>query len=343
MKKILTLIAIILCIHNSQAQLTRDSLIYTKITKQVSHDTTYTVYHDSTFTRIDTIKVPVPGNVTLKGMYGHPDQVNIGNATSENNFLAWCKKEGVNMINMYARAYLYDESSRTKLAAFVKKAKENYGIIEFSVDVRMTDSRELPGWKAYYAKYNGTISMIDALTEFEPYIRNSSGVYDYPGFFNLIRTMGALTKQYGTKLEHYEGWIGNNYSNPQAAVDSMVKYCDRIFISNYVKISDYNSTSSSLGAWDARMDKRCAAIAVGCKNMGKAKIDIVEIVSLEPVFLFSLYACPATSTNKCNSFFGSAYNKAVQYYDQSTADVLKYTDLIGRTIFYSKYGMQTHP
>jgi len=347
----------------SFGQTTRDSLVYTPITKaithdtivKVAHDTTYVVRHDSSYksthdtsyVKVDTIKVIVPpSNVVLKGIYGHPDQVTIGNSTSENKFLTWAKREGANMINMYARAFLYTSSNRDLMAAFVKKAKEQYGMLIITVDVRMTDSREYPGWQAYFAKYANTISSIEALTEFEPYTNvgtSSNPIYDYPGFFNLVSKMGPLCKQNNSKLNYYEGWVGNNYSNPQAAVDSMVKYCDRIFVSNYISVSDYNSTSSSLGAWDARMDKRLNPIAVSCPKFGKPYMEIVEIVSLEPNFLFSIYACPATSTNKCNAFFGPLYDKAVTAYKLSTVDALKYTRLIGRTMFYSKYAQQAHP
>lgn len=305
---------------------TRDSII----SRIVVNCYTTTVY--------DTIQVPVIppviGNVILKGVYVHPDNVTIGSASSEDAFLKWCNREGFNMLNCYARAYLYTSEKRDQFARFVKKAKESYGVILVTNDVRLTNSSELPGWKAYFAKYVGTISMIEPLTEFEPYVKNSAGVYDYPGFFNLVRTMGNLCKQYGVKFNFYEGWIGNNYSNPQAAVDSLVKYTDRIFISNYISIADFNS----LGAWDGRMDKRCNAIAVSCKKTGK-HIDIVEIISLQTKYSFSLYACP----NPCNSFFGSLWQKAITEYNKSTTDVLKYTDLVGRTMFVSYTAKQAHP
>lgn len=326
---------------------TRDSLIYKNVTVSVSHDTTFTqvvtqnVSHDSTYTKVDTIKIPVV--TILKGMYTHPNDVTIGNSTSENSYLSWVRNEGSNMLNCYARAYLYDKTKRDQLYAFEVKAK-TYGIILMTVDVRFTDSRELPGWQAYYSEHPTTI--IEPLTENEPWIKNSSGVYDYANFFNLVRTMGNLAHSKGKKMNYYEGWVGNNYNGlsfSQAPVDSMVKYCDRIFISNYISVSDYYSTSTSLGKWDNRMDKRCNYIAVACPKFNKT-VDIVEIISLEQKvwgagsdFLGSVFACPTSSTNKCHSFYGSTYTDAVTYYNQCTPTVLQYTDLVGRTMFYSKY------
>lgn len=352
MNKLLTVLLLLFSLF-SYAQ-TRDSIVYTPVTVSVTHDTSFIVHenvtHDSTYIRVDTIKVPVP-QVTLKGMYTHPNQVTIGNATSENNYLSWCNREGVNMLNCYARSYLYDATKRSQLAAFVAKAKNSYGIILVTVDVRFTDSREHQGWIAYFAKYSGTVSMIEPLTEYEPWI--SSGTATYTNFFYLIRTMGNLCDQYGVKLNFYEGWVGNNYNGlsfSQAPVDSMVKYCGRIFISNYVKYSDYYSTSTSLGKWDNRMDKRCGYIAVAVPRVGKTSIDIVEIQSLELIkwgasndFLGLVYACPATSVNKCHSFYGSTYQDAQDAYSLSTAAILIYTNLVGRTIFYSVYGQKAHP
>lgn len=314
---------------------TRDSIVYDSSYKQVCYD--------SLIINADTFKVNIPpSTVTLRGVYSHPDYLTLGSASSENRFLQWCVREGCNMINMYSRSSLYSETGRTQLAAFVKKAKEQYGIILITVDARLTNSKELPGWKAYLSKYNNTIFSIEPLTEFEPYVKNDAGVYDYPGFFSLIQTMGELCKSYNIKLNFYEGWIGNHYSNPQGAVDSLVKYCDRVFISNYISVTDYNSTDPSYGAWDSRMDKRCNMIAIADKRQGKTT-ELIEIVSLEPTMLLSLYSCPVTTVNKCHSFFGSRYDKAVSEYEKSSTDIIKYTDLKGRTIFYIKYALQAHP
>src|SRR5574343_466195 len=114
MKKLILFTFLFSCLL-SQGQ-TRDSIIITPriVTEEVCYDTTYIVY--------DTTIIQVAVNTTL--------------------------------INMYSRSSLYTEAGRTTLAAFVKKAKERYGIKLITVDVRMTNANELPGWKAYLAKYN---------------------------------------------------------------------------------------------------------------------------------------------------------------------------------------------
>lgn len=326
-----------------------------------------------------------------KGMYGHPNDVTIGNATSENAFLAYCKRQGCNMINMYARSFMYTSTKRAQLAAFVAKAKASYGMILITVDVRFTNPAEQPGWIAYLEKYKGTSSMIEPLTEKEPWIKGDDGTYDYPGCFYLLETMGTLCNKYGIMLNFYEGWMGNNFMtattleaynawlaakkivddkikagqtptltekakaastkgtydalqaiDSQYAVDQMVKWCGRIFISNYVKESDYNSTNTSLGKWDSRMRKRCIAIATAAKKYGKV-IVIIEIISLElkawgseSDFLGNVFIA--------HSFFGSTYTAGLAAYNQySTLEVLENTDQQGRTMFYSSLAKKARP
>ena len=116
---------------------TRDSIVTTTVTQNVCHDSTYL--------KVDTFKVAIPVTVsdTLKGIYAHPDELVIGNSLSEGAFLIWAKRQGANMLNLYARSYLYTDATRTQLALFVKKAKEQ-GFVLVTVDVRLTNASELP-------------------------------------------------------------------------------------------------------------------------------------------------------------------------------------------------------
>lgn len=329
--------------------------------------------------------------LVYKGMYGHPNDVTIGSATSENAFLAYCKRQGCNMLNLYARSFLYTSTKRAQLAAFVAKAKASYGMILITVDVRFTNSSEEPGWTAYFEKYKGTTSMIEPLTEKEPWIKGDDGKYDYPGCFALLETMGKMCEKYGVLLNFYEGWMGNNYMttptsdaysiylaaqkivddkkkagqtptsaelsrvtttkatydslqaiDSQYAVDQMVKWCGRIFVSNYVKESDYNSTNTSLGKWDARMRKRLVPIGKSALKYGKVII-IVEILSLE-LKVWGAENDFLGNVFKTHSFYGSTYTAAqAAYTSTSTLEVLENTDLQGRTIFYSKYAKLARP
>lgn len=335
-------IAMFMGCSNLKAQTVNLSCRDTTIHK--SKQVTVTVEYDSTYSICDTIVTP---SQELRGFYVAYDAFTLGSAASENAFLSNMKRLNVNMLNYYARAKLYSSTDRDKLAAFVKKAKEQYGIVKVTVDVRLTNSQEYPSWVAYYQKYGGTISMINPLTEIEPYNNTgtaSAPVYDYANFFNVLQKMDALTKQYNTQLYYYEGWVGKNYSKPQAAVDSMVLHCGAIFVSNYVSESRYNSS-----VWDGSMINRVGyggadygGITQGCKNVGKKSIDLVEIQSIEPSFLMNYYSCPATSTKKCKPFFGPTWEATKTKFNQvSSAETKSLVKLIGKTIFYTTLLPQT--
>lgn len=330
----------VLCSFVSKGQ-TRDSV------GQVQHDSSYVqidtvititnlskvVTHDSTF------KVPVLVTPTdeLFGFYVAYDAFVLGDLVSEGGFLMKMQREGVNMLNWYARAKLYSSSDRDKVAKFVAKAKTNFGIKLVTIDVRLTNSQEYPGWVAYYAKYGNTISMIEPLTEFEPYRLNDKGVYPYADMFVLLQKMDALTKQYGVVLNWYEGWIGKGYSNPQAAVDSMVLHCGRIFVSNYVSMSRYLND-----VWDSSMQKRLdqggsdyGGITKACAKLRKPII-VIEIGDLEPEFTKDFYSCPVSSTKKCKPYFGTTWDATKARYNTVSSPLVKqWITLGGKTIFYT--------
>ncbi len=333
MKKLITLLFFISSLSHAQTQEIDTIIFHTEI----KCDTTVTV---------DTIFKPVtPQSVSvLKGIYGHPDFVTIGNAASENKFLAYYKGEGATMINMYCRAFLATDSKRAQLAAFVKKAKEQYGIIYFTVDVRGVN--EIPNWMAYGTKYGNTNSEIHALTEWD--VHND---LRYTEFFQFLPAMAKVAKQYGFDFNFYGGWPGKNnpaFTDPikaqAAAWDSISKYTHSVFISNYIPQSDYLASG---GAWDGRMDKRSEWYASGCKRNLKVG-NIVEIASLELIrwgannnFLGNIFACPKTTLQLCYPFFDLV--RTTSDYKKSTSNVLLNTKLIGRTMFMIKYCKLAHP
>ena len=66
---------------------------------------------------------------------------------------------------------------------------------------------------------------------------------------------------------------------------------------------------------------------------------LIELQSLETSYLFTLYA----TTGYNRSFFGSMYNDAKALYKMSSSDVLKYTELKGKSLFYQKYVLLAQP
>lgn len=275
----------------------------------------------------------------LFGFYTHPNYLTIGNVTSENNLLNYLRSKGGNMINCYSRNSMATASGRTNFAAFCRKAINSYGIKLITCDIR--ENSEIATWDALYTSYPDLRIVVAPLTEKEPW-----NTLDYTGCFSLLRSAKAMCNRYGAQLYFYEGWMGCNYAYPQRAVDSMVYYCDGVFVSNYVTLTDYLSTQTGYGKWDNRMKFRIdqgtsafGGITVAAKKFNKLDYPIIELQSLEPSFLFSLYSISGSN----RSFYGTIYNDARSLYNLSSADVLKYTALKGKSLFYQKYVLQAQP
>ncbi|REJ83155.1 MAG: hypothetical protein DWQ44_00105 [Bacteroidetes bacterium] len=275
----------------------------------------------------------------LFGIYTHPDYLTIGNTTSENKFLDYLRRKGGNMINCYARNSMATASGRSQFAAFCRKAISVYGVKLITCDIRETS--ELATWDAFYTSNPDLRSVVAPLTEKEPWVTG-----DYSGCFSLLRQTRAMCNRYGAKFYFYTGWMGKNYSNPQAAVDSMVYHCDGIFLSNYVSVTDYLSTRAGYGKWDNRMKYRMdqgsssyGGITKAAKKFNKLDYPIYELHSLQTSYLFSLYAV----SGQYRSFFGSMYNDAKALYNMSSAEVLKYTELKGKSLFYLKHVLLAQP
>jgi hypothetical protein len=275
----------------------------------------------------------------LFGFITHPTYLIIGNVTSENSVLDYLRNKGGNMLNCYARNSMTTSTGRAQFATFCRKAFTSYGVKFITCDIRETT--EIANWDALYTSYPDLRSYVSPLTEKEPWV-----TYDYAGCFSLLRKTKAMCNRYGVKFYFYEGWMGKNYSNPQAAVDSMVFYCDGVFLSNYVSLTDYLSTAAGYGKWDNRIKYRLdqgassyGGITKSAKKFNKLDYPIIELQSVETAFLYNLYA--TTGSNK--AFYGSTFTDARALYNLSNADVLKYTELKGRSYFYHKYVLLAQP
>lgn len=275
----------------------------------------------------------------LFGFYTVPSILTIGSTTSENNVLNYLRNKGGNMLNCYARHSLTSSSGRSLFAAFCRKAVNSYGVKIITCDIRET--AEIPYWNSLYTSYPDLRNVVAPLTEKEPWVTG-----DYSGCFSLLRQTKAMCNRYGAKFFFYEGWMGKNYAYPQRAVDSMVYYCDGIFLSNYVTVSDYLSGRAGYGKWDNRIKNRLdqgssgyGGITISAKKFNKIDYPIIELQSLEPTFLFDMYS----GNGYERSFYGGLYNDAKALYNQSNSEVLTYTELKGKCLFQQRYVLDAQP
>jgi hypothetical protein len=300
---------------------------YPVITNTVTiHDTihvtdTVIVYKPSP---CDSDTAIVQPSYKVQAMYVSP----IGDwLASPDKYLTWAKREGVNELNLYARAYLETSSKRTQLAAFIKKAKEQYGIKRVTNDYRLTS--ELTYWKAYNDTYKGTTSALDAmLTEREPYVTG-----DYTGFYPFLREGSAFAKSSGIELNCYMGHPSDQ------AWDSIVFYCDKVYLSLYITMSTWGNSTNGYNY----VAGRWAKIAASAKKLNKLNYPVAYIISLERK-TWGASNDMMGEWYTTNSFYGATvdtYTK--QYNTNSSQDIKDYTNLIGTVIFYSKYGVLARP
>lgn len=302
----------------------RDTLIpfrYPVITNTVTiHDTVYV--QSPCDTTGDTTIVTPQG--TIQALYVSPIADWIA---SPDKYLTWAKREGVNELNFYARAYLETSSKRAQLASFIKKAKEQYGIKKVSVDYRLTS--ELSNWKLYNDQYKGTTSALDAmLTEREPYVTG-----DYSGFFPFIREGSTFAKSAGIELICYMGHPS------QQGWDSIVFYCDKVYLSLYISMSTWGNSTNGYNYAKGRWEY----ITSSASKQGKKDYPVAYIISLERKtwgasndFMGEWYTT--------HSFYGATSETLLSQYNANATSAIKSaTDLIGTVIFYSKYGVLARP
>ena len=285
----------------------------------------------NTVTVHDTVYVNVPCDsgttepiANIQAMYVSPIADWLA---SPDKWLTWAKREGVNELNLYARAYLETSSKRSQLAAFIKKAKEQFGINKVSVDYRLTS--EIPYWQLYYDSYKATSSMIDALlTEREPYITG-----DYAGFYPFLREGKTFAKAKGLELNCYMGHPSNQ------GWDSIVFYCDKVYLSFYISMATWANSTNGYNY----VSGRWGSIASSAKKQGKKDYPVGYIISLER----KIWGAGSDFMGEwyiAHSFYGTTYDTMLSRYESnSTQEIKDYTKLIGTIIFYSKYGVLARP
>lgn len=368
MKNLTTLLLSLLCLFTSAQTTTKiDSVLktgtysYYELTKTVTN--TVTKFDTIRISVRDTIRIHdtilklvyvpcdtvIPPDTTtqssrpLNCMYVSPIKDWIDNADSR---LAWARREGVTDLSLYARAYLYNSTDQSKLAAFNKKAREVYGIKNIYVDYR--EVSELGGWKSFNDKYKGTTSALTGMnTEKEPYVTG-----DYQGFFSLINEGDKFCEANNLELVVYMGQPND------ATWDSIAVHADRIFLSWYVPMSAWTNEVSGYNY----VRNRLVALAKPLNKYDK-NINGGAIMSLEQKKWFS---AQDQAAGKYNNFTGAWY-ETHDFYNSTRAKIdpvfnnpplvwgskqwtkaetdmikkrINFTDVI---IFYSKYGVLAHP
>lgn len=313
---------------------TLDSIIktgtysYPVVTKTITITNTITLppKHDTIYVQVQCDSVIIPPITTvydIQSMYVVLDDW----IADQNSWLAYAKLKGVNEINLYARLYLQSSSGRTKLAAFIKNAKENYGIKKVFIDYRETT--ELQYWTTYITLYKNTTSAVDGLlTEREPYVTG-----DYTGFYSFLRAGSIFAKANNVMLAVYMG------QPSQTAWDSIIFYTDRVYLSWYVSMTVWSNSTNGYNYVAGRF----GYMSNSAEKAGKTDVPVIAIISLERK-IWGAHNDFMGLWFVSNPFFGSTWTMLKTTYTTNSTDKVKTrTELVGSCIFYNKMASQAQP
>jgi hypothetical protein len=259
-----------------------------------------------------------------KGLYVDGFDKILGNKVKEDSLLNYCKNNGFNALTTYKTKDIDKKIKLTNpklgsrvLAAFIKRAKQNYGIVSFAMS-----SEQYATFRDVVARYNltrkDTLEWVNALNfEFEYWHRKSTapgGYYckrylepancscDTSGAFSFYRKelmlIDSLAALLGIKFEVYVG----KPTAGQALV--IAKHVDRVLVDVYLKkpekaferaserigyfaaankniliIPIWGSTDEFMGEWQ-RANKTDEAARIFLKDYRKGKSENWKNVSL---------------------------------------------------------------
>jgi len=245
-------------------------------------------------------------------------------ADMDGNISYW-KIQGANEVNLYARAYVTTASKNATLAGVITKL-HNSGM-KVNIDYRLIT--ELAAWDKYFTTYTNPLQRPDGMiTEREPYITG-----DYAGFYPFLKQGDDFAAKYGIGLYCYMGHPSTQ------GWDSIIFYSDRVYLSNYITMSVYNSVDGQYrfvaGRWQYITD--------ACKKLNKLDFPVCYIKSLER----KIWGASNDFMGEAyigKSFYGSIMTDGFSLYEKNaSSEIKKHTELIGDCIFYHKYAVQAIP
>jgi hypothetical protein len=252
---------------------------------------------------------------------------------SPDKYLHWAIDNGTNELILYGRDFLLSGvTNHNKLASFILKAR-SYGIKNIMLDYVKIE--ELSFWKKYLFRTNKLERLDGLITEQEPYIKDN-----YPTFY--------LANDAGYRLAKDSGVLYCNYMGhpSQECWNHIVERADRVYLSNYIPMSVFNQEGGAYRYVGKKKgetkDKRYDFIALSAKKYNKVQ-KVVNIWSSERKVWGANNDFMGVRF-QTNSFFGSTFDKAKNdRLKNATADVLRYTNLIGSCVFVSDYNLKAKP
>ncbi|MES2520546.1 MAG: hypothetical protein V4585_20700 [Bacteroidota bacterium] len=256
-----------------------------------------------------------------RGVYLDSLQYIVGNATKENNLLEWCQVNNFTTVTCYdLYTILQSSANYPKMANFIKKAKNIYGIQ--TVTACMGSASAFTG---LINNYN--VSRIDPIEKFNysnlelEWWNNAS---TYKNYLTQLKGIKAWGDKQSTRIptEEYIGWFKNPTGQDSTQAAGLVQNSDRILVHDY-------QTTPSFGY----MQSRFSWVGKAAKAQNKI-MPIIVIFSVEPTFSYNYFL-----TNS----FENAYNTIVNQFNMSSFNGKANIELIGYQVFDQSYARKARP
>ena len=256
-----------------------------------------------------------------RGVYLDSLQYIVGNTTKENKLLEWCQANNFTTVTCYdLYTILQTSANYPKMANFIKKAKNMYGIQ--TVTACMGSAGAFTG---LINNYN--VSRIDPIEKFNysnlelEWWNNAS---TYKNYLNQLKGIKAWGDKQTDRIptEEYIGWFKNPMGQDSTQAAGLVQNSDRILVHDYRVTPSFDYMQSRL-SWVGRAAKAQNKI-----------MPIIVIFSVEPTFSYNYFL-----TNS----FENAYDMIVNQFNTSSFDGKENIELIGYQIFDQSYARKARP
>ena len=258
---------------------------------------------------------------SYRGMYVSDFENICGNTAREDSLLNWCVAKNINALSLYGLGTILTSTANyTPLAAFIKRAKLNYGIKQFAA-VRGSSANVTGQTADYNNSRTDTTERFNYMNLEREWWNNACTFDNYVTNLTAIKQWGdAQTKKVYT--EEYIGWFHNPTGQDSTMASALIKNSHRIMVHDYV-------TTPNFGYMQTRLDW----IGRAAKALNKTA-QIIIIFSAEPTFSYTYFQ---THT------FDDAYQAIVTGHNASAFAGKNNIKIIGYQIFDSYNARAARP
>ncbi len=211
-----------------------------------------------------------------RGMYISDFENICGNTQREDSLLNWCFAKNINALSLYGLGSILSSSlNYSVLAAFIKRAKNQYGIKQISA-VRGNSANVTGQTSAYNSSRTDTTERFNYMQLEREWWNNACTFNDYCNNLSAIQLWGnAQTPK--VKTETYIGWFKNPTGQDSLMASALLQYSNRILVHDYV-------TTPNFGYLQNRLDY----IGRAAKALNKTA-EIIVIFSASPSFSYNYF------------------------------------------------------